>query len=273
MKKSTKHCLWLLALLPALVNAEVYQWTDPQGRRHYADHGNENAKVLSIDPGVAYYQVEKVFDGDTILLSDGQKVRFLGINTPEVAGRSKSAEIGGEQAKAWLKDKLEHRKVFLQGDVEKQDKYQRTLAYVFTEDKEHINVELVKRGLATVNIYPPNLKYLEPLLAAQHIAEQAKLGIWAYEAYAPLAVELLDENNYQGWKRITGHIRAVKKTAKHSYLQLSDTVSISVEPISADLFPPLETYVGKDVEVRGWVKRSKQRFAVQVRHPADIVLR
>jgi len=273
MKKSTKHCLWLLAILPALLSAEVYQWTDPQGRRHYADHGNENAKVLSIDPGVAFYRVEKVFDGDTILLSDGQKVRFLGINTPEVAGRNKSAEAGGEQAKAWLKQKLEHQKVFLQGDVEKQDKYQRTLAYVFTEDKEHINLELVKRGLATVNIFPPNFKYLDSLLSAQRSAEQARLGIWGEQAYTPLAAELLDENNYQGWKRLTGRIRALKNTAKHSYLQFSDAVSISVEPISAGLFPPLETYVGKDVEVRGWVRRSKQRFAVQVRHPADIVLR
>ncbi|OAI07295.1 thermonuclease family protein [Methylomonas methanica] len=273
MMKNTKHCLWLLALLPALLNAEVYQWTDQQGRRHYADHGNENAKVVSIDPGVTYYRVEKVFDGDTILLSDGQKVRFLGINTPEVAGRNKSAEAGGDRAKAWLKQKLEHRKVFLQGDVEKQDKYQRTLAYVFSEDKEHINLELVKRGLATVNIYPPNFRYLDTLLAAQRSAEQAGLGIWGEEAYAPLAAELLDENNYQGWKRLTGRIRGVKKTAKHSYLQFSDTVSVSVEPISARLFPPLETYVGKDVEVRGWVKRSKQRFAVQARHPADIELR
>jgi endonuclease YncB( thermonuclease family) len=87
--------------------------------------------------------VEKVFDGDTILLSNGRKVRFLGINTPEVAGRNKSAEAGGEQAKDWLKNKLEHRKVLLQGDVEKQDNYQRTLAYVFTDNKEHMGVSRI----------------------------------------------------------------------------------------------------------------------------------
>ncbi len=271
--KCAKHCLWLLAFLPVMLSADVYQWTDRQGRHHYADHGDANAKVLSIDPGSTYYWVEKVFDGDTILLSNGRKVRLLGINTPEVAGRNKSAEAGGEQAKDWLKSKLEHRKVLLQGDVEKQDKYQRTLAYVLTEDKEHINLELVKRGLATVNIYPPNLKYLEPLLTAQRSAEQAKLGIWADPAYATLTFDRLDGSNYQGWKRINGRIRAVKKTAKHSYLQFSDKVSVSVEPLSSALFPPLETYVGKEVEARGWVKRSKERFAVQVRHPADILLR
>lgn len=279
MMKKTKKNLWLLLLLllllllPVLLRAEVYQWTDQQGRRHYSDRGHEQAKVLSIAPGNAYYEVERVFDGDTILLSNGQKVRFLGINTPEVAGRNKSAEAGGEQAKAWLKDKLEHKKVFLQGDVEKQDKYQRSLAYVFTEQKEHINLELVKRGLAFVNIYPPNLKYVDALLAAQLQAEQAKLGIWGYRDYAPQAFTELDETNYHGWKRLTGRIQAVKQTAKHGYLQFSDKVSISVEPASQALFPDLESYVGKQVEVRGWIRRSKDRFSVLVRHPADIVPR
>jgi hypothetical protein len=134
-------------------------------------------------------------------------------------------------------------------------------------------VELVKRGLATVNIYPPNLKYLDTLLAAQRSAEQAKLGIWADPAYATLTFDKLDGSNYQGWKRIRGRIRAVKRTAKRNYLQFSDKVSVSVEPLSSALFPPLETYEGKEVEVRGWIKRSKERFAVQIRHPADILLR
>lgn len=271
--KNTRHWCCLLALLPTLVVADVYQWTDQQGRRHYADRGSENAKILKIESGLSYFQVKKVFDGDTILLSNGQKIRFLGINTPEVAGRNKSAEAGGERAKAWLQEKLEHRKVLLQGDVEKQDKYQRTLAYVFSEDKQHINVELVRQGLATVNIYPPNFKYLDALLAAQQSAEQAKLGIWNDPAYAPVSVETLDETNYHGWKRLTGRIQAVKKTGKYSYLQFSDKVSINIAPESAALFPPLENYVGKTVEARGWVKRSKQRFVLPVRHPADIVLR
>lgn len=68
----------------------------------------------------------------------------VGVNTPEVSGRNKSAESGGERAKQWLKSKLEQRKVFLQGDVEKQDKYQRTLAYVYDENKQLVNLELVK---------------------------------------------------------------------------------------------------------------------------------
>lgn len=271
VNKIAKRCclILLLLLLPLAVHAQVFEWDDDQGKRHYSDKPHENAKALKIEAGTAYYRVEKVYDGDTILLSDGRKVRFLGINTPEVAGRNKAEEPGGQQAKAWLKQLLENKKVTLQGDVEKQDKYQRTLAYVFTEDKLHVNLELVKRGLATVNIYPPNLKYVDTLLTAQQSAEQAGRGLWVYPEYAPLPFQNLDDSNYHGWKRISGRIKAVKQTTKNSYLQFSDTVAVQVPVEFAGLFPPLESYVGKQIEARGWVHKSGHRLALLVRHPGE----
>lgn len=262
-------CLILL-LLPLLARADVFEWIDAQGRRHYSDKTSENAKTLSIKPGTAYFPVEKVFDGDTIQLGDGRKVRFLGINTPEVAGRNKAEEPGGEQAKAWLKRMLENKKVTLQGDVEKQDKYRRTLAYVFTEDKLNVNLELVKKGLATVNIYPPNLKYVDALLAAEDAARQAGQGLWAYPEYAPIPHEALNESNYHGWKRVTGRVRAVKRTAKNAYLQFSDIGAVQVPVEFAGLFPPLESYVGREIEARGWLRKSGQRFSLLVRHPGAL---
>ena len=270
LKKKGVFRFCLLLLLPQAINAEVFKWIDNQGRPHYSDRERVNAKILAVDPGVSYYFVEKVFDGDTILLNNGQKVRFLGVNTPEVAGRNKNAEAGGEAAKAWLKQRLEHKKVSLEGDVEKQDKYQRILAYVFSEDKQHINLELVRQGLAAVNIYPPNLKYVEALLAAQRGAEQAGLGIWGRAEYRPQPFQALNVDNYKGWKRITGRVIALKKTAKYSYLQFSDWVSLRIDNKNLNLFPQLHSYVGKSIEVRGWVNKSKDRFAVQVRHPGEL---
>lgn len=260
----------LLAMVPTMATAEVFGWQDSQGRRHYSDRKHENAQVLKFDPGVSYYEVDKVFDGDTLLLSNGQKVRFLGVNTPEVAGRNKSAEIGGSEAKAWLKQRLEHKKVSLQGDVEKEDKYQRQLAYVFSEDKQNINLELVRLGLATVNIYPPNLKYVDALLEAQRSAEQAGLGVWGYTEYAPQSFQLINEDNYRGWKRLTGRVSGLKKTAKYSYLQFSDRFALQIDNHFSSLFPELESYVGKNLEARGWVNKVKDRFTLQVRHPGDI---
>ena len=268
--KSTIRRFCLLAMVPSILHAEVYEWSDQQGKPHYSDRRRENAKILNLRPGVSYYQVEKVFDGDTILLANGQKVRFLGINTPEVAGRNKSAEAGGEQAKAWLKRNLEGKKVSLQGDVEKQDKYQRTLAHVFTEDKEHVNLELVRQGLAAINIYPPNLKYVDALINAQQQAESSGLGIWGCPEYAPQSYWELNDDNYKGWKRLTGRVLGVKTTAKYSYLQFSDRVAVRIDNQWHELFPDLALYVGKNVEARGWVHKNRQRFALHVRHSAEI---
>ncbi|MBS4053045.1 thermonuclease family protein [Methylomonas rivi] len=270
LNKTVALQVCLLAILPSTGHADVFEWTDGQGRHHYADRKQANAKILTVEPGVSYYRVEKVFDGDTILLSDGRKVRLLGVNTPEIAGRNKNAEPGGEQAKAWLRQRIEHQKVRLEGDVEKHDKYQRSLAYVFTEDKTLINLELVRQGLAAVNIYPPNLKYVQALLDAQQNAERAGLGIWALPAYAPQPFDALNGENYRGWKRVTGKVRALKRTAKYSYLQFSDRASVRVENTTLNLFPPLRNYVGQSIEARGWVAKNKDRFAVQARHSGDI---
>ena len=272
VKKALIASICILAVKPVFAEVNVFEWIDKQGRHHYSDRSQSDAKVLKVVPNATYYVVEKVFDGDTILLSDGQKVRLLGVNTPEVAGRNKNAEAGGAQAKEWMRQQLEGRKVRLEGDVEKQDKYQRTLAYVFTEDKRHINLELVKQGLAAVNIYPPNLKYVDVLLDAQRLAESAGLGIWGRGDYAPQPFEMLDDENYKGWKRIVGSIRAFKQTGKYSYLQFSDKVSVRIENDMLPLFPSLQSYVGKTLEARGWVSKSSGRFVIQIRHPGDLKL-
>jgi len=226
--------------------------------------------LLGQAAGSTLYRVEKVFDGDTILLNDGRKIRFLGINTPEVAGKDKSAEAGGEQARHWLLQRLEQQGISLEEDVEKQDKYGRTLAYVFSEDHQLINLELVKNGLASVSIFPPNLKYTDSLLEAQRSAEQAHLGIWGQPDYAPLAFQHLNENNYHGWKRITGQIQAIKQGAESSYLQFSDHVAIQVENQYGGWFPKLADYLGKTLEVRGWLHKSKDRYVLPVKHPGSI---
>lgn len=271
LNKNRVRLIYVLALLPVVVAADVYEWVDAQGRHHYSDHHlQDNARILAVNADVTYYEVEKVYDGDTILLKNGQKIRLLGVNTPEVAGRYKNAEQGGEEAKVWLQQCLQHKKVRLEADVEQHDKYQRTLAHVFTDDKLHVNLELVRQGLASVNIYPPNLKYVETLLAAQQAAEEAGLGLWGDSAYAPEGFQSISKEDYQGWRRITGRIKALKVAAKYSYLQFSGQFSVRIENKSLGLFPPLNDYVGKEVEVRGWISKSKDRFTVLVRHPGEL---
>ncbi len=261
--------LFLLFFLSS-AQAEIFQWFDAKGNKHFSDKPHQGATALKVNAGYTYYQVKKIYDGDTILLANGKKVRFLGINTPEVEGRHKSAQAGGEQAKQWLFKKLNNSKVRLEKDVEKKDKYGRLLAHVFTEDKEHINLELVKRGLASVNIYPPNLKYSQVLLKAEHQAEQNRQGIWGYDEYAPKQAKDINQGGFKGWQRVRGMIKKIRHTRKNSYLDFSDSFALKINRKAFRYFPDLESYVGKSVEVRGWIGRRKNSYSMFVRHPSAI---
>jgi len=260
----------LLFFISFCLHAEIFQWTDNKGNKHFSDKPHQGAKSLHVQAGYSYYHVKKVYDGDTVLLDNGKKVRFLGINTPEVEGRNKSAQAGGQEAKRWLQKALKNKKIRLEKDVEKQDKYKRLLAHLFTEDKQHINLELVKRGLASINIYPPNLKYTDDLLRAEKQAESSGFGIWSYQQYRPKPVSQIKQGSFKGWQRVIGQIKTIRHTRKYSYLNLSDTFSLKIAKQAKKLFPNLDDYLGKSVEVRGWINRHKDKYTMIIRHPSAI---
>ncbi len=263
---------FLILLHSNTAAAEIFLWVDADGKKHFSDIPQHNAEVLKINTGYSYYVVKKVFDGDTVLLSNGKKVRFLGINTPEVEGRNKSAQAGGEEAKQWLIKKLKNKKVRLELDVEKKDKYGRLLAHVFTEQKEHINLELVKKGLASVNIFPPGLKYSDDFLQAQKAAEKDGIGIWRFKEYASKPAKQIKQGRYKGWQRVTGKIKNIRQTRKYSYLDFTDVFSLKIAKKSLSLFPEPGSYIGKKVEARGWINKHKKQYSMFIRHPGAIVL-
>jgi micrococcal nuclease len=262
--------LLLVLLMGCSVSAcaDVYQWQDAKGSKHFSDRVSSNSKKIKIKPGYSYYKVERVFDGDTVKLEDGRKIRLLGINTPEVQHRNQAVQAGGETAKRWLTDKLKNQKVRLVADVEQTDKYKRTLAYLFTENKEHINVALVEMGLAAVNIYPPNLQYVNELVEAGNRAEHAKRGIWQQTEYAVIPVDRLGNDGHSGWTRLMGKVSVVRNSRKYVYLEFSDVFQARIEKKWLPLFPDINSYRGQTVEVRGWLNKNRGGWSMLIRHPS-----
>lgn len=126
--------------------------------------------------------VQHVVDGDTVyVLLNGQrtKVRLLNVSAPEIAHEQKPAECFGDEATEFLALKLpKGSKVELDFDIDRFDKYGRTLAGITYKD-EFINESLVAGGYATAMKVKPNVKHYEQLRAAQQSAQQAKLGLFA----------------------------------------------------------------------------------------------
>ena len=117
-------------------------------------------------------RVKRVYDGDTVLIEDGRKVRYLGINAPEFQ------EPFYLKAKRFNESLIMGREIRLEFDQERTDSYGRVLAYVYAGN-EMVNARLVQEGLAHAFFIGPNRKHHALLLRLQAEAQQRKVGIWS----------------------------------------------------------------------------------------------
>ena len=125
-----------------------------------------------------WHRVRWVSDGDTIVLANDLKVRYIGINAPEVARDDHVAEPFAEEAKRFNMKLVKKRKVRLEFDIEPNDRYQRRLAYIFLKDGTFVNSEMLSQGYAYLLYLRPNVKHHSALLDSQREAMSAKRGIW-----------------------------------------------------------------------------------------------
>ena len=124
--------------------------------------------------------VVRVVDGDTIHVRLGdriEKVRYIGVNTPEVHHPRKGEEPGGDAAHAVNRRLVEGKRVRLELDVQARDRYGRLLAYVWV-GATMINAELVRQGYAQVMTIPPNVSHQALFVKLQRDAREAGRGLW-----------------------------------------------------------------------------------------------
>ena len=139
----------------------------------------ESSQDTSSDSGPRgeLYQVTRVIDGDTIELENEERVRYIGIDTPETVDPRKPVQCFGVEASKKNKELVEGKLVRLEKDLTDRDKYNRLLRYVWVGDT-FINLELVKQGFASSYSYPPDVKYQDQFVEAQKEAREEKRGLW-----------------------------------------------------------------------------------------------
>ena len=267
----------LLLLAATAVAADgVYRWTDAQGVVHYGDRpvaGARSLAIRSFDPARQRYRVVKVPDGDTVYLKNGDRVRLLGINAPEVAHRNKPGEPGGEEAGEALRERILGQRVRLERDVEQKDSYGRTLAHLYDDAGNNINLWLVEEGLAFVFLHPPNLKHADAYLAAEAEARAARRGLWALPRYQVQAMSAA-KGYRNSFRRLRGTLERVQHKRKYSYLKFSDGLTASIPNQylgsfrAAGLDP--DELVGRSLVLRGWVRRYRGKPSMFLNYPQQI---
>ena len=152
--------------------------------------------IISYGAGDISCHVINIVDGDTLYCVNTDKeeirIRLIGIDAPEsymTAKAYKDAERSGESietikqmgdmSKAYVSSKINNGdKITLEFDVQIEDRYGRTLAYVYLPDGSMINELMVKEGYAQVMTVPPNVKYQELFIKAEQDARDNQRGIW-----------------------------------------------------------------------------------------------
>lgn len=127
--------------------------------------------------------VRRVIDGDTIELTDGRLVRYLGIDTPEVRRKVGEEWVVDPEPLAHTateanRELVEGKAVRLEYDVQTHDRYGRTLAYVYVGNRM-VNEALLEAGYAQAMTIPPNVRYAQRFRAAAKAARSARRGLWS----------------------------------------------------------------------------------------------
>lgn len=132
------------------------------------------------EPG-SIVHVHRAVDGDTLLLDDRTRVRLLGVDTPETKRPDWPVEPFGPEAHDFTSAHVEGRKVRLEFDKERHDKYGRILAYVYLDDW-FLNEELIRAGLGrAITNHPYSESMKRRFRAAQREAQRERRGIWSVE--------------------------------------------------------------------------------------------
>jgi micrococcal nuclease len=123
------------------------------------------------------HKVRRVIDGDTLLLVNGDRVRLIGVNTPETKDPRKPVEYFGREAYLFTKKVVDGKEVRFEFDRQERDRYGRLLAYVYLLDGTFLNAEIIKQGYGFAYTRFP-FKHMEEFRRYERDARENRRGLW-----------------------------------------------------------------------------------------------
>jgi endonuclease YncB( thermonuclease family) len=238
--------------------------------------------VLACRPGAQPYctaesfdeiaMVRYVYDGDTLQLKDGRKVRLIGINTPELAHDDRSAKpFAGEAKKALEQLFTKDKTVALVYGEDKKDRYGRLLAHLFLADGNNVQAVLLRAGVANAINIPPNTSYASCYLEMENSARCNSKGLWKNSL-------ILNAKNLRrqdaGFHMIRGRIDSIHTNRKGIWLDLDGQLTVGIRPDDLERFDieEINHLINQVVIVRGWVNNSTRStaFYLRLRHPLSL---
>jgi endonuclease YncB( thermonuclease family) len=213
--------------------------------------------------------VASVYDGDTLRLEDGRRIRLIGVNTPELGGGA-GDEPQAVEAKQLLQRLVERSdgdiRVCL--DAERRDRYGRELAHLYDRQGSSINRELLLQGLGYRIAFPPNLRNQGCYSEAERAAREGDKGVWRQ----PLKQSSDLKGDETGFHILSGHVIRVGESRSAVWLNLDGGLAIRITRDDWRGFaiedPQQLRYA--PLEVRGWIYHRHGKQRIRVRHASAI---
>lgn len=212
--------------------------------------------------------VKQVYDGDTVKLTNGKKIRLIGINTPEMNYKTGNPEPFAKKAKLFLQQKVLKQRIGLRFGSDKKDRHGRLLAHIFLNDKLNLQQALLKNGLAVNIAIPPNLWQQDCYLEAEKDARKLNKGIWKNHSRNIIDAKQIKPTQ-TGFQFVRGTISKIHFNKNTIWLKLSNKMSLRIHKKNLTYFQNMniEQLKNKQILARGWVIRYKKRYHMSIGHP------
>lgn len=220
--------------------------------------------------------VGKVSDGDSLVLSDGRRLRLAFINTPEVHLSESLALEAGQALSALVLNKT----LYFRKGVQRLDKYGRLLGDLYTADGRSISMRMLEMGWGFLVVIPPNVVGLPCFLKARDSAQSKRLGVWSLPDYQGVSSVSFKPSD-AGFRRVTGRLEGLSHHGDSWWLNLEGDIVLRIRPNhqSSFIWLQLQAAVGRRVLASGWVvdrgKRqrfSRRRYMLLLTHPAHLTV-
>ena len=213
--------------------------------------------------------VAYVYDGDTVRLGDGHKVRLIGIDTPEIGHHGRPTQPGAIEAREALRRLLgKEGRLALRYGAERRDHYGRLLAHVYLPDGSSLTRRLLEAGLGTHLTIPPNLRNNACYGEAEAKARRERGGIWALPGYRPAESTALPDSA-RGFHIVRGKVVHIGESRSAVWVDLAGRVGLRIPRKDLRYFTAYHPrdLAGQEVLARGWLHARHGELRMTVRHP------
>ena len=216
--------------------------------------------------------VKSINDGDTVTLEDGQRVRFIGIDTPEVNHRnlSKSDAYAVDAKKLIERYIRKGDKLHLVFDQTKYDKYGRMLAYVYSKTGRNLALLQLQSGFAKHWVVGKNDKFWKCFQQAERQARLRKKGLWS--DFSPIKADQIKRSD-AGYQYISGRITDLQKSSKGITFVVDKKVTIKISKSNLKKFElnNVHFWLSQRVLLNGKLVISKKKGKITLYHPGQIL--